>query len=269
LVQIQFTQQFVQIQPIQSRTRLLTSGHPARVLITQATGTGKTKVAFQIVWKLKHVREVKNVLFITDRDWLLTQAMDNEFAPFRDARARIRGELRTAQDIFFATYQALAGAEGRGALYQRYPRNYFDLIIIDECHRGSSDEESSWRTILDYFTDAVQIGMTATPLRSDNVDTYNYFGQPVAVYSLRQGINDGFLAPYRVRRVLMRGVDELEGRRLATRLRLPHCRRRSAGNCRLPWRPLPRSSVTRMTLQATSRATCDPQTRSPRPSSSV
>jgi superfamily II DNA or RNA helicase len=184
---------------------------PPRVLITQATGTGKTKVAFQIVWKLKQVRAVKNVLFITDRDWLLTQAMDNEFAPFRDARARIRGELRTAQDIFFATYQALAGAEGRAALYLRYPRNYFDLVIIDECHRGSADEESNWRTILNHFADAVQIGMTATPLRSDNVDTYIYFGQPVAVYSLRQGINDGFLAPYRVRRVLMRGVDEPEG----------------------------------------------------------
>ncbi len=183
---------------------------PPRVLITQATGTGKTKVAFQIVWKLKQVRAIKNVLFITDRDWLLTQAMDNEFAPFRDARARIRGELRTAQDIFFATYQALAGAEGRAALYLRYPRNYFDLVIIDECHRGSADEESNWRTILNYFADAVQIGMTATPLRSDNVDTYNYFGGPLAVYSLRQGINDGFLAPYRVRRVLMRGVDEQE-----------------------------------------------------------
>ena len=184
---------------------------PPRVLITQATGTGKTKVAFQIVWKLKQVKAVKNVLFITDRDWLLTQAMENEFAPFRDARARIRGELRTAQDIFFTTYQALAGAEGRNALYLGYPRNYFDLVIIDECHRGSADEESNWRTILNYFADAVQIGMTATPLRSENVDTYNYFGQPVAVYSLRQGINDGFLAPYRVRRVLMRGVDDPEG----------------------------------------------------------
>jgi superfamily II DNA or RNA helicase len=194
---------------------------PARVLITQATGTGKTKVAFQIVWKLKQVRAVKNVLFITDRDWLLTQAMDNEFAPFRDARARIRGELRTAQDIFFATYQALAGAEGRTALYLRYPRNYFDLVIIDECHRGSAGEESNWRTILNHFADAVQVGMTATPLRSDNVDTYNYFGQPVAVYSLRQGINDSFLAPYRVRRVLMRGVDDPEGPETAGPLPAP------------------------------------------------
>lgn len=184
---------------------------PPRVLITQATGTGKTKVAFQIVWKLKQVKVVKNVLFLTDRDWLLTQAMDNEFAPFRNARARIRGEMRTAQDVFFATYQALAGAERRDALYLRYPRNYFDLVIIDECHRGSAQDDSNWRTILDYFDTAVQIGMTATPLRTDNVDTYNYFSDPVAVYSLRQGINDGFLAPYRVRRVLMRGVDDPEG----------------------------------------------------------
>jgi superfamily II DNA or RNA helicase len=182
-----------------------------RVLITQATGTGKTKVAFQIVWKLKQVKAVKNVLFITDRDWLLTQAMDNEFAPFRDARARIRGELGTAKDIFFATYQALAGAEGRDALYRRYPRNYFDLVLIDECHRGSAQDDSNWRTLLEYFDRAAQIGMTATPLRTDNVDTYAYFGQPAAVYSLRQGINDGFLAPYRVRRVLMRGVDDPEG----------------------------------------------------------
>ncbi len=181
-----------------------------RVLLNLATGTGKTKVAFQIVWKLKQARVVKNVLFITDRDWLLTQAMDNEFAPFREARARIRGELKTAQDIFFATYQALAGAEGRAALYNSYPRNYFDLVIIDECHRGSAQDDSNWRTILEHFDAAVQIGMTATPLRTDNVDTYNYFGDPVAVYSLRRGINDGFLAPYRVRRVLMRGVDALE-----------------------------------------------------------
>lgn len=180
-----------------------------RVLLTLATGTGKTKVAFQIVWKLKQARVVKNVLFITDRDWLLTQAMDNEFAPFREARARIRGELKTAQDVFFATYQALAGAEGRAALYNRYPRNYFDLVLIDECHRGSAQDDSNWRTILEHFNSAVQIGMTATPLRTDNVDTYNYFGDPVAVYSLRRGINDGFLAPYRVRRVLMRGVDPL------------------------------------------------------------
>jgi type I restriction enzyme, R subunit len=183
----------------------------SRVLINLATGTGKTKVVFQIVWKLKQVKAVKNVLFITDRDWLLTQAMDNEFAPFRDARARIRGELKTAQDIFFATYQALAGTEGRAALYLRYPRDYFDLVIIDECHRGSADVDSNWRTILDYFEDAVQIGMTATPLQNENTDTYDYFGAAVAVYSLRRGINDGFLAPYRIRRVLMRGVDEPTG----------------------------------------------------------
>jgi superfamily II DNA or RNA helicase len=184
------------------------SRRPPRVLVTLATGTGKTKVAFQIVWKLKQVRSVKNVLFITDRDWLLTQAMDNEFAPFRDARARIRGELKTAQDVFFATYHALAASAGRKAFFLGYPRDYFDLIIIDECHRGSADKDSEWQDILVHFRSAVQIGMTATPLHDDRVDTASYFGDPVAVYSLRRGINDGYLAPYRVRRVLMHGEDE-------------------------------------------------------------
>ena len=180
----------------------------ARLLLTLATGTGKTKVAFQIAWKLKRVRAVKNILFLTDRDYLLTQAMDNEFAPFRDARARIRGGLKTAQDVFFTTYQALAGSESSPPLYKRYPKNYFDLIIVDECHRGSAQDDSNWRKILEYFDAAVQIGMTATPLRDDNIDTYRYFGRSLVVYSLRQGISDGYLAPYRVRRVLTDRVEE-------------------------------------------------------------
>ena len=123
----------------------------ARLLLTLATGTGKTKIAFQIAWKLKRVRVVKNIMFLTDRDYLLTQAMDNEFAPFRDARARIRGVLKTAQDVFFTTYQALAGSESSTPLYKRYPKNYFDLIIVDECHRGSARTirtgGRSWNTL--------------------------------------------------------------------------------------------------------------------------
>ena len=182
----------------------------ARLLLTLATGTGKTKIAFQIAWKLKRVRVVKNIMFLTDRDYLLTQAMDNEFAPFRDARARIRGVLKTAQDVFFTTYQALAGSESSTPLYKRYPKDYFDLIIVDECHRGSAQDDSNWRKILEYFDSAVQIGMTATPLRDDNIDTYSYFGRPLVVYSLRQGISDGYLAPYRVRRVLTDRVEEEE-----------------------------------------------------------
>lgn len=174
-----------------------------RVLLNMATGTGKTKVAFQIVWKLRRAREIRKVLFLTDRDYLLGQAMDNEFGPFADARHRIQGEVATARDIYFATYQAVAEDERRSGLFREYPRNFFDLVVVDECHRGSAADESNWRAILEHFSGAVQIGMTATPLHTDNVQTYAYFGEPVARYSLRNGINDGFLAPYRVRRVLL------------------------------------------------------------------
>ncbi len=174
-----------------------------RILLTLATGTGKTLIAFEIVWKLRRAGVIGNVLFLTDRDYLLGQAMDNAFTPFGQARARIRGEVNTSRDILFATYQSLAGEEGRPGLYRRYPRDFFSLIVVDECHRGSAQDDSNWRAILGYFDAAVQIGLTATPLRTDNVQTYDYFGGPVATYSLRLGITDGFLAPYRVRRVLM------------------------------------------------------------------
>lgn len=181
-----------------------------RILLNLATGTGKTKIAFQTAWKLKQAREVRNLLFLTDRDYLLGQAMDNEFAPFGDARERVQGEARTARDVLFATYQAIADAEGRRGLYRGYPRDFFDLIIVDECHRGSAQDDSNWRGILDYFDRAVQIGLTATPRREDNAPTYAYFGDPVHTYSLRAGINDGFLAPYRVRRILMDAVEDGE-----------------------------------------------------------
>ena len=174
-----------------------------RILLTLATGTGKTLIAFEIVWKLRRAGVIGNVLFLTDRDYLLGQAMDNAFTPFGQARARIRGDVNTSRDILFATYQSLAGEEGRSGLYHRYPRDFFSLIVVDECHRGSAQDDSNWRAILGYFDAAVQIGLTATPLRTDNVQTYDYFGGPVATYSLRLGITDGFLAPYRVRRVLM------------------------------------------------------------------
>ena len=174
-----------------------------RILLTLATGTGKTKIAFQLVWKLKRARAIRNVLYLTDRDWLLSQAMDNEFAPFGDARQRILGEAKTSRDIVFATYQAIADSETRAGLYHDFPRDFFDVIIVDECHRGSAQDDSRWRTILEYFASAVQIGMTATPLSTEAVQTDAYFGKPIYTYSLRTGINDGFLAPYRVRRVLM------------------------------------------------------------------
>jgi len=174
-----------------------------RILMTLATGTGKTKIAFQLVWKLKRARAIRNVLYLTDRDWLLSQAMDNDFAPFGDARQRILGEAKTSRDIVFATYQAIADNEARAGLYHDFPRDFFDVIIVDECHRGSAQDDSRWRTILEYFESAIQIGMTATPLSTEAVQTDAYFGKPIYTYSLRTGINDGFLAPYRVRRVLM------------------------------------------------------------------
>lgn len=172
-----------------------------RILLTLATGTGKTMVAFQILWKLKRERMVRNVLFLTDRDFLLSQAMDNEFEAFGDARHRIQGEISTAYDMNFATYQGITGPDRHR--YLSYPANFFQVIVVDECHRGSAQETSAWREVLEHFSSAVQIGLTATPLSTDEVQTDEYFGVSIYKYSLRMGINDGFLAPYRVRRVLI------------------------------------------------------------------
>ena len=210
--------------------------HRSRLLLTMATGTGKTLVAFEIVWKLKkQARAVKNVLFLTDRDYLLKQAMDNDFAPFGDARYRIQGEAHTSHDLLFATYQAIADQEGRPGLYHSYPRDFFDLIIVDECHRGSAQENSNWRAILEHFESAVQIGMTATPLYTEDIQTRDYFGMPLVIYSLRQGINDGFLAPYRVRRVLLGTAAETEADALAAAAAADE----TTGNGSDPLLPLP------------------------------
>lgn len=174
-----------------------------RILLNLATGTGKTPVAAQIAYKLKNraASAVRNILFLTDRDFLLGQAQERHFERFGDARARVLGARDTVHDVLFSTYQALSGDKERAALYLEYPSNWFDLIFIDECHRGSADDDSNWHKILKHFESAIQIGMTATPLKNDNAQTYDYFGPPVATYSLRQGISDGFLAPYLVRRV--------------------------------------------------------------------
>jgi type I restriction enzyme R subunit len=173
-----------------------------RILITMATGTGKTFVAMQIVWKLWRTRRMRRILYLADRNILVDQAKDRTFTPFGDAVHKIKRRPIKSREIYFAIYQAIADREGLPGLYRRYPPDFFDLIVIDECHRGSARDESTWRQILEYFHPATQIGMTATPLRSDNVDTYRYFGDPITVYSLAQGIEDGFLAPYRVRRVV-------------------------------------------------------------------
>jgi type I restriction enzyme R subunit len=188
-----------------------------RILLTLATGTGKTRIAFQIAWKLFHTKwNLKNsdrqprILFLADRNVLADQAF-NEFSAFpEDALVRIKpsevskkGRVPTNGSIFFTIFQSFMTASPSGESefnFGDYPRDFFDLIIIDECHRGGSRDESSWRGILEYFEPAVQLGLTATPKRKDNVDTYAYFGEPKFIYSLKEGINDGYLTPFRVRK---------------------------------------------------------------------
>ena len=181
-----------------------------RLLLTMATGTGKTAVAFQICWKLwssrwNRTREHRRprILYLADRSILVDQPKDGIFAAFGDARSKIEsGDVVHSREIYFAIYQALAEDERREGLFKSFSPDFFDLVIVDECHRGSAREDSAWRAILDYFEPAFKLGMTATPLRDDNRDTYLYFGNPIYEYSLRQGIDDGFLAPYRVHRVI-------------------------------------------------------------------
>jgi type I restriction enzyme R subunit len=181
-----------------------------RLLITMATGTGKTVVAFQICWKLWSARWNRTgeyrrprILYLADRNILVDPPKDGIFAAFGDARYKIEGgEVVKSREMYFAIYQALAEDERRLGLFRSFPPDFFDLIIVDECHRGSARDNSSWRVILEYFEPAYQIGMTATPLRVETRDTYRYFGNPIYEYSLRQGIEDGFLAPYRVHRVI-------------------------------------------------------------------
>jgi len=186
-------------------------GGKGRCLLTMATGTGKTVVAFQICWKLWYAgwntkgepNRKPRILFLADRNVLVNDPKDKTFAPFGDARHKIeKGEAVKSREMYFATYQSIAQDERRPGLFKEYAPDFYDLIVIDECHRGSAQDESNWRDILEYFEPASQLGMTATPLREDNRDTYIYFGNPLYTYSLKQGIADGFLAPYRVHRIL-------------------------------------------------------------------
>ncbi|MCF4101031.1 DEAD/DEAH box helicase family protein [Gillisia sp. M10.2A] len=186
-----------------------------RILLTLATGTGKTFISFQIVhkliqakWNLEGQSRRPRILFLADRNVLADQAI-NTFNPYESDLVKIDGEevrnrngvVPTNAFIFFAIYQAIAEREDIGGYYTEYPSDFFDLIVIDECHRGSANEEGSWRAILEHFKPAVHLGLTATPKREDNVDTYKYFGKPVYEYSLKDGISDGFLTPYKLKRV--------------------------------------------------------------------
>jgi len=179
-----------------------------RILLTMATGTGKTFLALQIIWKLwsggwRGDRKPR-ILYLADRNILVDQPISREFRPvFGDAVWKIRSEAKTGREIYFALYQTLADSGQALGVFRDYPPDYFDLIVVDECHRGSARDESDWHTILEHFSPAAQIGMTATPKREANIDTYRYFGDPIYTYTLAQGIADGFLAPYRVRRVVL------------------------------------------------------------------
>jgi type I restriction enzyme R subunit len=188
-----------------------------RILLTMATGTGKTAVAAQIAWKLFQARwnlkrdgsRRPRILFLADRNILADQAFGNDFSIFpSDARVRInpldirkKGSVPMSGSIFFTIFQTFMSGEGDTSYFGEYPSDFFDLIIIDECHRGGANDEGNWRGILEYFAPAVQLGLTATPKRKDNVDTYKYFGEPVYIYSLKEGVNDGFLTPFKIKRI--------------------------------------------------------------------
>lgn len=190
------------------------SGGQDRVLLTLATGTGKTFIAFQVVWKLFQARWNRRgdgrhprVLFLADRNILVEQAM-GDFDPLVNDTVRINGEsvrksgkIPTNGNIFFSIYQAMTGGPEDNPYFMDYPEDFFDLIIIDECHRGGASKEGNWRAVLDHFTGATHLGLTATPKRNDNIDTYEYFGNPKYTYSLQQGIEDGFLTPFKVKRI--------------------------------------------------------------------
>jgi type I restriction enzyme R subunit len=187
-----------------------------RILLTLATGTGKTFIAFQIAWKLFHSRwnlsreatRRPRILFLADRNILANQAY-NSFSAFpEDALVRIdpadirkKGKVPKNGSLFFTIFQTFLSGPNDSPYFGDYPPDFFDFIIIDECHRGGANDESNWRGILDYFSPAVQLGLTATPRRKDNVDTYAYFGEPVYIYSLKDGINDGFLTPFRLKQI--------------------------------------------------------------------
>jgi type I restriction enzyme R subunit len=200
------------------------SGSATFILLVMATGTGKTYTAFQIIWRLWKAGRKKRILFLADRNVLVDQTMVNDFRPFGAVMAKLstrsktieradgsdieltraidqKRRIDTAYEIYLGLYQAITGPEERQKLYREFSRGFFDLIVVDECHRGSADEDAAWHEILTHFSSATQIGLTATPKETEYVSNIHYFGPPVYSYSLKQGIQDGFLAPYKVIKV--------------------------------------------------------------------
>ena len=175
-----------------------------RLLLVMATGTGKTYTAFQIIWRLWKARKAKRILFLVDRNVLADQTISNDFKHFGNAMTKVGGHnVDKAYEIYLALYQGLTGTEEEQNIFKQFSPDFFDLVVVDECHRGSIKENSKWHDVLEYYKNATQIGLTATPKETKDISTQNYFGEPIYTYSLRQGIDDGFLAPYKVIRIIL------------------------------------------------------------------
>ena len=195
------TPRYYQVNAINRTVEAVARGQH-RVLLVMATGTGKTYTAFQIIWRLWKSRQKKRILFLADRNILVDQTKNNDFKPFGAAMTKIaKRQIDTSYEIYLSLYQAVSGAEEEKNIYKQFSPDFFDLVVIDECHRGSAAEDSAWREILAYFSSATHIGLTATPKETKEVSSIHYFGVPVYSYSLKQGIADGFLAPYKVVRI--------------------------------------------------------------------
>lgn len=175
-----------------------------KLLLVMATGTGKTYTAFQIIWRLWKSRTKKRILFLVDRNILADQTMINDFKHFGDKMTKIEHRnVDKAYEIYLALYQGITGVEEEKNIFKQFSPDFFDLIVVDECHRGSAKDNSAWREVLEYYSSATQIGLTATPKETKDISTQSYFGEPIYTYSLRQGIDDGFLAPYKVIRLIL------------------------------------------------------------------
>ena len=178
------------------------AGGQRRVLLVMATGTGKTYTTFQIIWRLWKAKAVKRILFLADRNILVDQTLVNDFKPFGSVMTKIKNRrIDPSYEIYLGLYQAITGPDEQDKIFKNVSRDFFDMVVIDECHRGSAADDSAWREILEYFSHAVQVGLTATPKETRYVSSIAYFGEPVYTYSLKRGIEDGFLAPYKVVRI--------------------------------------------------------------------
>lgn len=194
------TPRYYQMNAINETIKAVAKGRN-RMLLVMATGTGKTYTAFQIIYRLWKARKAKRILFLADRNILVDQTRNQDFKPFKSVMTKIKNrKIDTSYEVYLGLYQAITGPEEKDKIYKNVPPSFFDLIVIDECHRGSAKDDSQWREILNYFSDSIQVGLTATPKETAEVSNIGYFGEAIYTYSLKEGIEDGFLAPYKVYR---------------------------------------------------------------------